>query len=94
MRTLEATQSLFESETANEGGLLDDDPILRRVSTMTTNEANTKVYEIRTGDATLDVTPENVTKRWLVGIKTAKKMLDETTQRGVRSIPNPLHDDS
>jgi hypothetical protein len=38
----------------------------------------------------LDVTPENVAKRWLVGIKTAKKTLDVTTQRGVRSIPtNP-----
>jgi hypothetical protein len=89
MRTLEATQSLFEIETANEGGLLDYDPILRRVSALTTNEADTKVYAIRTGDVTSDVTPENVAKRWLVGIETAKKTLDVTTQRGVRSIPNP-----
>jgi hypothetical protein len=89
MRTLEATQSLFEIETANEVGTLDDDPILRRVSASTTNEADTKVYAIRTGDVTSDVTPENVAKRWLVGIETAKKTLDVTPQRGVRSIPNP-----
>ena len=89
MRTLEATQSLFEIETANEVGLLDNNPILRRVSALTTNEADTSVYAIRTGDVTSDVTPENVAKRWLVGIETAKKTLNVTTQRGVRSIPNP-----
>ena len=40
---------MFEIETVNEVGLLDDNPILRRVSALTTNEADTKVYAIRTG---------------------------------------------
>jgi hypothetical protein len=73
MRTLEATQSLFEIETANEVGLLDDDPILRRVSALTTNKADTKVYAIRTGDVTSGVTPKNVVKRWLVRIEQRRK---------------------
>ncbi|KAI2492418.1 hypothetical protein MHU86_22127 [Fragilaria crotonensis] len=81
IRTLEATQSLFEIETANEVGTLDNDPILRRVAALTTYEADTKVYAIRTGDVTSEVTPENVAKRWLVGIETAKKTLNVTTQK-------------
>ena len=89
MRTLGATQSLFEIETANEVGMLDDNPILRRVAALTTFEADTRVYAIRTGDVTSDVTPENVAKRWVVGVETAKKALVVTTQRGIRSIPNP-----
>jgi hypothetical protein len=80
MRTLEATQPLLEIETANEVGTpLDDNPILRRVAALKTNEAGTKVYAIRTGDVTSDVTPENIAKQWLV----------VTTQRGVQSIPKP-----
>ena len=90
MRTLEATQSLFEIETTNEIGMLDDNPILRRVTALlTTTEVDTSVRAIQTGDVTSEVTPENVAKRWLVGIETAKKTLNVTTQRGVRSIPNP-----
>jgi hypothetical protein len=89
MRTLETIEPLFEIETANEVGKLDDDPILRSVSALTTNRTDTKVNAIQTGDVTLDVTPEKIAKRWLVGIKTAKKTLNVTTQRGVRSIPNP-----
>jgi hypothetical protein len=44
---------------------------------------------IRTGDATSDITPENVARCWMVGLETAKKSLKVTTQRGIRSIPNP-----
>ena len=73
MRTLEATQSLFEIETANKVGTLEGNPISRRVSALTTHEAETKEYAIRTGDVTLDVTPKNVAKRWLVWIETARK---------------------
>ncbi len=80
---------MFEIETANEVGTLDDDLILRRVAALTTYDADTKEDAIRTGDVTSDVTPENVAKRWLVGVETAKKTIDVTTQRGVRSIPNP-----
>jgi hypothetical protein len=82
---------LFAIETANEISAQDDnDPILRRVSALTvgansTNEMTT--YAICTGDVTTDVSPENVARRWMVGVETAKKTLNVTTQRGVRSIP-------
>jgi hypothetical protein len=93
MTILEAMKSLFATETANEISAQDDnDPILRRVTALTvgansTNEITT--YAIRTGDVTTDVTPENVARRWMVGVETAKITLNVTTQRGVRSIPNP-----
>jgi hypothetical protein len=52
-------------------------------------EEVTTVSAIRTGDVTSNVTPENVARRWMVGIETAKTSLKATTQKGVRSIPNP-----
>ncbi|KAI2497802.1 Reverse transcriptase (RNA-dependent DNA polymerase) [Fragilaria crotonensis] len=48
-----------------------------------------KAYAVRTGDVTSHVTPENVSRRWMTGLATAQKTLDVTTQKGVRSIPNP-----
>ena len=94
LQTLTATQSLFEIETANEVSTLnDDDPLLRRIAALTTGGANStddrNVSVIRTGDATSDITPENVARHWMVGVETAKTTLNVTTQRGVRSIPNP-----
>jgi hypothetical protein len=84
---------LFVIETANEISAQDDNnPILRRVSALTVGAKSTNkmtTYAIRTGDVTTDVTPENVARRWMVGVKTAKKTLNVTTQRGVQSIPNP-----
>ena len=36
------------------------------------------------------ITSKNLARRWMVGmIKTTRKSLNVTTQRGVRSIPNP-----
>jgi hypothetical protein len=93
MTTLKATKSLFAIEIANEISAQDDNnPILSRVLALTvgvnsTNEMTT--YAIRTGDVTTDVIPENVARRWMVGVKTTKKTLNVTTQRGVLSIPNP-----
>jgi hypothetical protein len=41
---------------------------------------------IQTGDMTSDVTPENVTRRWMVGVKVAKKTLNGTTTISYLSI--------
>ena len=93
-QTLLATQLLFEVESANEvSSLNEDDPVLRRVAALTIGGADLTerkcTFAIRTGDATSEVTPENVARRWMVGVETAKSTLNVTTQRGIRSIPNP-----
>ncbi|KAI2496583.1 Reverse transcriptase (RNA-dependent DNA polymerase) [Fragilaria crotonensis] len=84
----------FEMQIANEVNLLNQtDPILRRVAALTTTaDASSEeigIAAIRTGDVTSDVTPENVARRWMVGLETAKNSLKVTTQQGIRSIPNP-----
>ena len=94
LQVLAATQFPFEIQIANEVNAIDlTDPILRRVAALATKERNseevTTVAAIRTGDVTSNVTPENVARRWMVGIETAKTSLKVTTQKGVRSIPNP-----
>ncbi|KAI2507886.1 hypothetical protein MHU86_6544 [Fragilaria crotonensis] len=81
-------------QIANEVNLLNQtDPILRRVAALTTTaDASSEeigIAAIRTGDVTSDVTPENVARRWMVGLETAKNSLKVTTQQGIRSIPNP-----
>jgi hypothetical protein len=89
-----ATQLLFEVETANEVNALNlDHPILSRISALMIREVDPTVERIvlaiRTGDTTTDITSENVSKRWMVGVKTAKSTLNVTTQRGIQLIPNP-----
>ena len=37
-----------------------------------------------------EVTPYDLAKRWNIGLETAKKTLLKTTQRGLRTSPNPL----
>ena len=92
-QTLAAGQFPFEIQIANEVNALNQtDLILRRVAALTTTDASLEesgVAAIRTGDVTSDVTPENVARRWMVGLETAKNSLRVTTQQGVRSIPNP-----
>ncbi len=77
MTTLEATKSLLAIETANKISAQDEnDPILRRVSALTVGANSTNkmtTYAIRTGDVTTYVTPENVARRWMVGVETAEK---------------------
>ena len=81
---LRSSQSLSELKFANEVNTMNQtDPILNRIASLTTLGA------IRTGDVTSAITPENVAKRWMLGIEQAKKTLSVTTQSGVRSIPNP-----
>jgi hypothetical protein len=95
LQTLAATQFPFEIQIANEVNAQDhdEDPILRRIAALTIANRDSKetstVAAIRTGDVTSSVTPENVARRWMVGIDTARTSLKVTTQRGVRSIPNP-----
>ncbi|KAI2504204.1 hypothetical protein MHU86_10227 [Fragilaria crotonensis] len=93
--TLAATQYPFEIQIANEVNAQDhsDDPVLRRIAALTIakedSEETSTVAAIRTGDVTSSLTPENVARHWMVGIETARTSLKVTTQRGVRSIPNP-----
>ena len=93
-QVLAATQFPFEIQIANKANANDHiDPILRRVAASATEDYTSKgkgtVAAIRTGDVTSNVTPENVARRWMVGIETAKTSLNVTTQKGVRSIQNP-----
>ena len=37
-----------------------------------------------------EVTPYDLAKRWNIGFETAKRALLKTTQRGLRTSPNPL----
>ncbi|KAI2499337.1 hypothetical protein MHU86_15181 [Fragilaria crotonensis] len=86
MQVLAASQFPFEMQIANEVNLLNQtDPILRRVAALTTTaDASSEeigIAAIRTGDVTSDVTPENVARRWMVGLETAKNSLKVTTTR-------------
>ena len=82
-----ASQALTELEFANEVTTMNPtDPILHRIASLNTT---TKINAIRTGDVNSAITPENVAKRWMIGVEQAKKTLGVTTQRGVRTIPNP-----
>ena len=94
MQTLSATQFPVEIQLAKGVSASSlEDPILRRIAALTTIKANSEVTivaAIRTGDVTSDVTPGNVAKGLMVGLETAKNSLKvTTTQRGIRSIPNP-----
>ena len=93
LQTLSDTQALFEVELANEVNMLStDDPVLNRIAALKTggdDSPNRRTFAIRTGDTSSDVTPENVAKRWMIGVETARTTLNVTTQRGIRSIPNP-----
>ena len=93
LATLAATQFPFEIQTADEVDVLNQtDPILKRIAALTTDaglEENGAVAAVRTGDVTSEVSPENVARRWMVGLETAKSSMRVTTQQGVRSIPYP-----
>jgi hypothetical protein len=82
-----AAKTLPELEFANEVSTMNPtDPILHRIASINTT---TNINAIRTGDVNSAITPENVAKRWMIGVEQAKKTLGVTTQRGVRTIPNP-----
>jgi hypothetical protein len=44
-----------------------------------------------TGDRHTKVNPENIARLWNVGIETAKRTLQVTTQQGIRTALHPLH---
>ena len=37
------------------------------------------------------VTPENVARMWNIGLETAKRTLQVTTQQGIRTAIHPVH---
>ena len=48
------------------------------------------VSGINTKKGKAEVTPYDLAKRWNIGLETAKRTLLKTTQRGLRTSPNPL----
>ena len=49
-----------------------------------------KPQELNTKKGKAQVTPYDLAKRWNIGLETAKRTLLKTTQRGLRTSPNPL----
>jgi hypothetical protein len=47
------------------------------------------VAAIRTGDPHSEITPENLAKRWHIGLDAAKRMMKVTNQLDVRSLVHP-----
>lgn len=71
------------------------EPTVRVVRCQTTHEDNQPTYdEHLLGALSLTrhsaVSPEELSKKWKVGLKTAKDTLQRTTQMGVRSAVHPL----
>ena len=48
------------------------------------------VSGVNTKKGKVEVTPYDLAKRWNIGLETAKKTLLRTTQRALRTSPNPL----
>jgi hypothetical protein len=61
-----------------------------RAGTPTGTETGTVAATI-TSDRHTKVTPENLSRIWNVGLDTAKRALQVTTQRGIRTALHPLH---
>ena len=61
-----------------------------RAGTPTGTEPGTVAATI-TSDRHTKVTPENLSRIWNVGLDTAKRALQVTTQRGIRTALHPLH---
>ncbi|KAI2489216.1 Reverse transcriptase (RNA-dependent DNA polymerase) [Fragilaria crotonensis] len=51
----------------------------------------TSISAAITSDRHAKVTPENLAAKWNVGIETAKRTLQVTTQRGIRTAIHPVH---
>jgi hypothetical protein len=52
-------------------------------------DVNVRVSAIRSTARSNAVTPEQLSRRWNIGIEKAKKTLQVTTQRGTRTVPFP-----
>ena len=61
------------------------------VGTATGTGDSISVAATITGDRHSKVTPENLARMWNIGIDTAKRALQVTTQRGIRTASHPLH---
>ena len=53
-------------------------------------QATTELSSVQTEDRHTKVTPEAVARMWNIGTDTAKKVLDVTTQHGIRTALHPL----
>ena len=52
---------------------------------------NANIAATVTGERHSSVSPENLARKWNIGLETAKRTLQVTTQRGVRTAIHPLH---
>jgi len=48
------------------------------------------ISSVQTDERHTKVTPENIARMWHIGLDTAKKVFDITTQHGVRTALHPL----
>jgi hypothetical protein len=59
-----------------------DDPILRRIASLQIGDYDSEERKeksaIRTGDTTSEIIPENLARRWMVGVETARQGFYET----------------
>jgi len=59
--------------------------------TGTTNMENAEISATFTSERHSSVNYENLSRKWNIGLETAKRTLQVTTQRGVRTAVHPLH---
>ena len=62
-----------------------------RAHAKTTGTHQDRLAAAITGSRHANVTPENVARLWSVGLDTAKRTLQVTTQQGIRTAVHPLH---
>jgi hypothetical protein len=54
-------------------------------------EATVKVSSAKSTKRQSGIGPEELAKRWGIGLETATRILKVTTQRGIRNVSEPLH---
>jgi Reverse transcriptase (RNA-dependent DNA polymerase) len=59
--------------------------------TGTGTDASGRLMAAITGDRHTKVNPENLARLWNIGLETAKRTLQVTTQQGIRTALHPLH---
>lgn len=53
------------------------------------SSSNIGIHAIRRGDPECAITPDNIAKKWRIGLDSAKRTMRVTTQLGIRSLASP-----
>ena len=61
-----------------------------KIATAYREDMDAQVSGVMTNDRHSKVTPEELSRKWNIGIDTAKKTLEVTTQKGVRTAVHPM----